>query len=131
MFNIAFSILTLSFHFRFWWLQLAWLAVAAAKSALSFHFRFWWLPLACGPGCQAKRMAIAAAKTSPGTLCPSGLRGWTQVPLAQAARVQIPQVSFFMWSNIKVQASRLTASSRNACLHILEQKNHLAQEIFK
>ena len=27
------------------------------------------------------------------TLCPSGLRGWTQVPLAQAARVQIPQVS--------------------------------------
>ena len=28
------------------------------------------------------------------TLCPSGLRGWTQVPLAQAARVQIPQVSF-------------------------------------
>ena len=27
------------------------------------------------------------------TLCPSGLRGWTQVPLAQAAWVQIPQVS--------------------------------------
>ena len=30
------------------------------------------------------------------TLCPSGLRGWTQVPLAQAAWVQIPQVSYFM-----------------------------------
>ena len=29
------------------------------------------------------------------TLCPSGLRGWTQVPLAQAAWVQIPQVSIF------------------------------------
>ena len=29
------------------------------------------------------------------TLCPSGLRGWTQVPLAQAAWVQIPQVSLF------------------------------------
>ena len=29
----------------------------------------------------------------PLTLCPSGLRGWTQVPLAQAAWVQIPQVS--------------------------------------
>ena len=28
------------------------------------------------------------------TLCPSGLRGWTQVPLARAAWVQIPQVSF-------------------------------------
>ena len=27
------------------------------------------------------------------TLCPGGLRGWTQVPLAQAAWVQIPQVS--------------------------------------
>ena len=27
------------------------------------------------------------------TVCPSGLRGWTQVPLAQAAWVQIPQVS--------------------------------------
>ena len=29
------------------------------------------------------------------TVCPSGLRGWTQVPLAQAAWVQIPQLSFF------------------------------------
>ena len=28
------------------------------------------------------------------TLCPSGLRGWTQVPLARAAWAQIPQVSF-------------------------------------
>jgi hypothetical protein len=28
------------------------------------------------------------------TLCPSGIRGWTQVPLARAAWVQIPQVSF-------------------------------------
>ena len=28
------------------------------------------------------------------TVCPSGLRGWTQVPLAQAAWVQIPQLSF-------------------------------------
>ena len=28
------------------------------------------------------------------TLCPSGLRGWTPVPLAQAAWAQIPQLSF-------------------------------------
>ena len=28
------------------------------------------------------------------TVCPSGLRGWTQVPLARAAWVQIPQLSF-------------------------------------
>ena len=27
------------------------------------------------------------------TVCPSGLRGWTQVPLAQAAWFQIPQLS--------------------------------------
>ena len=33
------------------------------------------------------------AAAFPKTLCPSGLRGWTQVPLAQAAWVQIPQVS--------------------------------------
>ena len=26
------------------------------------------------------------------TVCPSGLRGWTQVPLARAAWVQIPQL---------------------------------------
>ena len=31
------------------------------------------------------------------TLCPSGLRGWTQVPLARAAWVQIPQVSICRW----------------------------------
>ena len=28
------------------------------------------------------------------TFCPSGLRGWTQVSLAQAAWAQIPQVSY-------------------------------------
>ena len=30
------------------------------------------------------------------TVCPSGLRGWTQVPLARAAWVQIPQLSMAM-----------------------------------
>ena len=29
------------------------------------------------------------------TICPSGLRRWTQVPLAQAAWVQIPQLSIY------------------------------------
>ena len=45
------------------------------------------------------------------TLCPSGLRGWTQVPLARAAWVQIPQVSVLLgseevnrfWKNVKIQ----------------------------
>ena len=32
------------------------------------------------------------------TVCPSGLRGWTQVPLAQAAWVQIPQLSVVGWA---------------------------------
>ena len=31
------------------------------------------------------------------TLCPSGLRGWTQVSLARAAWAQIPQVSSWVW----------------------------------
>ena len=31
------------------------------------------------------------------TVCPSGLRGWTQVPLAQAAWVQIPQLSISLF----------------------------------
>ena len=39
-------------------------------------------------------MSVCKCFRPPLTLCPSGLRGWTQVPLAQAAWVQIPQVSF-------------------------------------
>ena len=33
------------------------------------------------------------SQSVPETLCPSGLRGWTQVPLVQTAWVRIPQVS--------------------------------------
>ena len=44
------------------------------------------------------------------TLCPSGLRGWTQVPLAQAAWVQIPQVS--LWKN---ELETCLDSSRDRC----------------
>ena len=35
------------------------------------------------------RLSSAVVKA----VCPSGLRGWTQVPLARAAWVQIPQLS--------------------------------------
>ena len=42
------------------------------------------------------------------TLCPSGLRGLTQVPLARAAWAQIPQVSF-VWS---VARGRIRATKR-------------------
>ena len=46
---------------------------------------------------QSGRLRVARPQLSPRssnmTVCPSGLRGWTQVPLAQAAWVQIPQLS--------------------------------------
>ena len=43
----------------------------------------------CVPAAILKSRAYRLTRT----LCPSGLRGWTQVPLARAAWVQIPQVS--------------------------------------
>ena len=46
---------------------------------------------------RKKQSWMFRQKTSPSkqlTLCPSGLRGWTQVPLVQTAWVQIPQVSY-------------------------------------
>ena len=44
-----------------------------------------------GGGVQGRIYVIPTTKT----LCPSGLRGWTQVPLARAAWAQIPQVSLY------------------------------------
>ena len=44
-----------------------------------------------------KCVDIVCAFHNSKTLCPSGLRGWTQVPLARAAWVQIPQVSWRPW----------------------------------
>ena len=43
--------------------------------------------------CAERADNIARAPYISLTVCPSGLRGWTQVPLAQAAWVQIPQLS--------------------------------------
>ena len=40
------------------------------------------------------------------TLCPSGLRGWTQVPLARAAWAQIPQVSLCYTEAITAEEGR-------------------------
>ena len=42
----------------------------------------------------ARNIAFVSSNTAK-TVCPSGLRGWTQVPLAQAAWAQIPQLSCF------------------------------------
>ena len=50
------------------------------------------------------------------TLCPSGLRGWTQVPLARAAWVQIPQVSFSNFAVAQAVPKRHRAHARRtAC----------------
>ena len=44
--------------------------------------------------CEVKILWSAFLIQRKKTVCPSGLRGWTQVPLAQAAWVQIPQLSY-------------------------------------
>ena len=49
--------------------------------------------IACGSLAYGCVVATAGWGAVIKTLCPSGLRGWTQVPLARAAWVQIPQVS--------------------------------------
>ena len=62
-----------------------------------------WPPLprrwAGGPGLPqhhaVRCVSVCGLTLCQGTLCPSGLRGWTQVPLARAAWAQIPQVSLF------------------------------------
>ena len=51
------------------------------------------------------------------TVCPSGLRGWTQVPLAKAAWVQIPQLSFFV-AGEQQKGSPLTESLDPPFRHI-------------
>ena len=44
----------------------------------------------------------------PRTVCPSGLRGWTQVPLARAAWVQIPQLSCYHYRGNLLESSTRT-----------------------
>ena len=51
------------------------------------------------------------------TLCPSGLRGWTQVPLARAAWVQIPQVSFPCLCAVRMYA--VVVSADHSTNHIV------------
>ncbi len=61
------------------------------------------------------------------TVCPSGLRGWTQVPLAPAAWVQIPQLSFtgapfFLFFQLKASISARSCWAdqgvRPPCTHL-------------
>ena len=53
------------------------------------------------------------------TVCPSGLRGWTQVPLAQAAWVQIPQLSILSTPGISSRPQKLAS-----CLFISARGPH-------
>ena len=54
------------------------------------------------------------------TLCPSGLRGWAQVPLARAAWAQIPQVSYGGHPTTMHQLSRYLVSMPAVAAHMLE-----------
>ena len=58
---------------------------------------------AFGPRC------LRGGRPASKTLCLSGLRGWTQVPLAQAAWVQIPQVSLRWRIPVAAQSFLLVA----------------------
>ena len=55
----------------------------------------------------------------PKTVCPSGLRGWTQVPLAQAAWVQIPQLSILLsvWTPGFVKHARMSRAHDGRIKH--------------
>ena len=77
-------------------LKLLWPGPSQAPNAAELGDVF--LAYAIRGGTDRSKMADAGEvdfSSKSRTLCPSGLRGWTQVPLAQAAWVQIPQVSLF------------------------------------
>ena len=63
----------------------------------------------CWPGMEHARQAQPTS-----TVCPSGLRGWTQVPLARAAWAQIPQLSFPDRKAHAAGSQRQTHYARNA-----------------
>ena len=60
------------------------------------------------------------------TVCPSGLRGWTQVPLARAAWAQIPQLSShadFKHADLNVFGATGWFSSSIGFWHIIFYEN--------
>ena len=69
--------------------------VGSNPTAVNFQLQLLRIPQKMPRSQQLGRQcsnATRVARTSK-TGCPSGLRGWTQVPLAQAAWVKIPQLS--------------------------------------
>ena len=58
------------------------------------------------------------------TVCPSGLRGWTQVPLAQAAWVQIQQLSCPCTCFLPRQASLSRIPDSHAVLRTSRMRSH-------
>ena len=59
------------------------------------------------------RAQVTTETASITTLCPSGLRGWTQVPLARAAWVQIPQVSSILLAARAPDGSKVKMCARD------------------
>ncbi len=57
-----------------------------------------------------------ATARGPKTVCPSGLRGWTRVPLAQAAWAQIPRLSCFCWIARREICSAARMQTTPGCL---------------
>ena len=62
---------------------------------------------------RCPRNELCVRNQEPTTVCPSGLRGWTQVPLAQAVWVQIPQLSASL-----AACSRVLLGAADARAHI-------------
>ena len=58
------------------------------------------------------RVLAPARQCRDRTLCPSGLRGRTQVPLARAAWVQIPQMSWQQTCESEIRALKLQTHKR-------------------
>ena len=90
-------------------LVLHWATAGWSKKGLSFGWNF-----------REKQSWMFGPKFSPCkqlTLCPSGLRGWTQVPLAQTAWVQIPQVSYGSTPALPPPQKTKCGCSRHALAH--------------
>ena len=83
------------------------LAQVVQGGGLKFHLR----RAAWAQALPARKILIPSQE--PTTVCPSGLRGWTQVPLAQAAWVQIPQLSGQLGA-----CSRMLLGAATTCTHL-------------
>ena len=83
--------------------------------------------LVCRAHCVHATYVMCGATAK--TLCPSGLRGWTQVPLARAAWVQIPQVSLHGNQNFPPISGANTPVTQQAGTVVQRPRSHSAVNI--